>query len=139
MKARIIAPILMAAAVSACQGGYGGGDYSPVIDYRESEVYRKTGNDDATRAAMAADWKYCDSLHDQRGLATAADGVLPAVVGAGLGAAAGAIGGGGPATALGAALGGVASLGYTLPQANDNLQDITNQCMRAKGWPVVAR
>ena len=139
MRNSVLAATLMAATLSACQGGYGGGDYTPVIDYRESEVYRKTGSDDATRAAMASDWKYCDSLHDQRGLATTSDGVLPAVAGAGLGALAGALAGGGNAAMAGAAIGAAGSLAYSVPQANGNLQSITNQCMTSKGWPVVAR
>lgn len=128
--------VVMAAAlgVAACQGGYAGQSYTPVID-----VYGSPGKDPAT---YQVDLAACQQLAEQRGqVGEAARG---AGVGAVVGAAGGAIGGAiagrpGVGAGLGAATGALVGGAGSGIQGNVSRQDIVISCMRNRGWSVVGR
>jgi outer membrane lipoprotein SlyB len=128
--------LVLAAAVglAACQGGYAGQTYTPVID-----VYGTPGKDPAT---YPSDLAACQQLAEQRGqVGEAARGAgVGAVVGAAGGAIVGAIAGSpGAGAGYGAATGALAGGAGSGLQANVARQDIVISCMRNRGWNVVGR
>lgn len=128
--------VVVAAALglAACQGGYAGQSYTPVID-----VYGSPGKDPAN---YPTDLAACQQLAEQRGqVGEAARG---AGVGAVVGAAGGAIGGAiagrpGVGAGLGAATGALVGGAGSGIQGNVSRQDIVISCMRNRGWSVVGR
>jgi outer membrane lipoprotein SlyB len=134
MNRRFVVVVAAGLALAACQGGYAGRTYTPVID-----VYGSPGKDPAT---YSDDLAACQQLAEQRSQVTEA--ARGAGVGAAVGAAGGAIGGAfagrpglgaGIGAASGAFLGGTSS-GF---QGNVSRQDIVISCMRNRGWSVVGR
>ena len=129
-----VAVVVIGVAVGACQGGYAGQNYTPVVD-----VYGSPGK---SPEAYQYDLQACQTLAEQRN--QVGDAAVGAGVGGALGAAGGAIGGAfagspGLGAAIGAAsgafLGGVSG-GY---QSNTGRQDIVMSCMRGRGWTVLGR
>lgn len=126
--------VSMVAMLSACAGGYAGPNYAPVVDVQGSNA----------RGNYQADLSYCQSLAKQRSMWTA--GGQSAAVGGLVGAGAGALGGvlyGGGNVAEGALLGaGLSALtagAFGMQQGNEAKQDIVGNCLRARGWNVLAR
>lgn len=128
--------VITSLILSACAGGYAGSDYTPVIDVQQSGRANNRNYD--------SDLSYCQSLASQRSVLTAGgqSGAVSAIVGAGIGALGGVLVGGGNVAegALIGAAGSALSVGtYRAIQANSAKQDIVMNCMRERGWRVVAR
>ena len=120
--------------LAACQGGYAGARYTPVID-----VYGSPNKDPATYSSELA---ACQQLAEQRPqVREAARGAgVGAVIGAAGGAIVGALDGNpGAGAGLGAATGALAGGAGSGLQGNVNRQDIVIDCMRNRGWSVLAR
>lgn len=131
---KLVVAMAAVLGLAACQGGYAGQNYTPIID-----VYGSPGKDPAT---YPDDLAACQQLAEQR--SQVEEAARGAGVGAVIGAAGGAIGGAfagkpglgaGIGAASGAFLGGTGS-GL---EGNVSRQDIVISCMRNRGWSVVGR
>jgi hypothetical protein len=134
MYRRFVALAAAGLVLAACQGGYAGSRYTPVID-----VYGSQGKDPATYSSELA---ACQQLAEQRPqIREAARGAgVGAVIGAAGGAIVGAIDGNpGAGAGLGAATGALAGGAGSGLRGNVNRQDIVIDCMRNRGWSVLAR
>jgi hypothetical protein len=133
---RFVALAAAGLVLSACQGGYAGSGYTPVID-----VYGSQGKDPATYSSELA---ACQQLAEQRPqIQEAARGAaVGAVIGAAGGAIVGAIdddGSPGVGAGLGAATGALAGGAGSGLRGNVNRQAIVIDCMRNRGWSVLGR
>lgn len=134
MNKKIMVMALVALIPAGCAGGFAGDRYTPVID--------QYGSPGKNPAAYPGDLNQCQVLAAQR--PQARDAIKGAGVGAVIGAAGGALGGvlaGSPGrgAALGAGLGTLVGGAGSGIQGNVTRQDIVIQCMRNKGWLVLAR
>jgi outer membrane lipoprotein SlyB len=134
MYRRFVMVVTAGLVLAACQGGYAGSRYTPVID-----VYGSPGKDPAT---YYTDLGICQQLAEQR--PQTREAARGAGVGAVIGAAGGAIGGAiagrpGVGAGLGAAAGALAGGAGSGLRGNVNRQDIVINCMRNRGWSVLAR
>ena len=132
--AKFVVIVAAGLGLAACQGGYAGRSYTPVID-----IYGSPGKDPAT---YQSDLASCQQLAEQR--SQVEEAARGAGVGAVVGAAGGAIGGAiagspGVGAGLGAATGALAGGAGSGLQGNVSRQDIVISCMRNRGWSVVGR
>lgn len=140
---KTLALALAAVTLSACAGGYAGENYQPVADVQASAAKKGIPEMEAHQQ-YRIDLAYCKSLAEQRSVITAGgqQGAVGAVIGAGTGALAGVLRGGG-SVAVGAGLGALAGGGGALAHGaiagNRAKQDITITCLRNRGWDVLAR
>lgn len=139
---RILTATAIALSLSACAGGYAGKDYTPVVDV-QATAHNKRIPEMEMHRAYKADLEYCQGLASQRSVMTAGgqSGAVGAAVGAGTGALAGVVAGGraGMGALLGAGAGALGSLTYGAIQGNQAKQDIVMNCLRERGYSVLAR
>lgn len=125
MRKLMLASLLVLAGCSAAQRGY-----EPVVDVQGSGK---------TYAQYQGDLQECQSLASQR--STARDTAVSTGVGAAAGAAAGTLAGvigGRPAHGLwqGAAVGGLAGLGYGAYKGWTGQEELVANCLRGRGYSV---
>lgn len=139
---RLLTATAIALSLSACAGGYAGQNYKPVVDVAATAQAKRIPEMEAHNQ-YRRDLAYCQSLSAQRSVITAGGqaGALGAVVGAGTGALAGVVVGGeaGMGALLGAGAGALGAVTLGGIQGNQNVQDITINCLRGRGYSVLAR
>lgn len=134
MKMNKLAVVAATIMVTACQGGYAGNRFEPVIDI--------VGSPGMDQTMYQIDLDACNQLAAQR--PQTLEAARGAGVGAALGAAGGAIAGaiaGHPGKGAGYGAGVGALLGGTGSgiQGNASRQTIVMSCMERRGWSVLGR